>query len=78
MRGLVVFDHLRSHLDAFRRDTKGSIDSGLVKPMDDIVNGLDNAPAAFNDIFMGRNFSEINEAAHSSEKGGAIKPVMVF
>ena len=23
-------------------------------------------------------FSEINEAAHSSEKGGAIKPVMVF
>ena len=23
-------------------------------------------------------FSEINEAAHASEKGGAIKPVMVF
>lgn len=55
MRGLVVFDHLRSHLDAFHRDMKAWIDSGQVKPMEDIVDGLENAPAAFNDIFMGRN-----------------------
>ena len=55
MRGLVVFDHLRSHLDAFQHDMKAWIDAGQVKPMEDIVNGLENAPAAFNDIFMGRN-----------------------
>lgn len=55
MRGLVVFDHLRSHLDAFQRDMKAWIDAGQVKPLEDIVDGLDKAPAAFNDIFMGRN-----------------------
>lgn len=55
MRGLVVFDHLRTHLDAFHRDMKAWIDAGLVKPLEDIVDGLDKAPAAFHDIFMGRN-----------------------
>lgn len=55
MRGLVVFDYIRSHGDAFHRDMKAWIDAGQVKPMEDIVNGLENAPAAFNDIFMGRN-----------------------
>lgn len=55
MRGLVVFDHLRGHLDAFHRDMKAWIDAGQIKPMEDVVNGLENAPTAFNDIFMGRN-----------------------
>lgn len=55
LRGLVVFDHLRSHLAAFQRDMSAWIDAGQVKPMEDIVDGLDRAPAAFNDVFMGRN-----------------------
>lgn len=55
LRGLVVSDHLRSHLAAFQRDMSAWIDAGQVKPMEDIVDGLDRAPAAFHDVFMGRN-----------------------
>ena len=55
LRGLVVFDHLRAELQNFQRDMKAWIDSGQVKPLEDIVNGLESAPAAFNDLFMGRN-----------------------
>lgn len=55
IRGLVIFDHLRAEMQNFHRDMKAWIDSGQVKPMEDIVVGLEQAPAAFNDVFMGRN-----------------------
>lgn len=55
LRGLVATDHLRQHLAAFHRDMSGWIDAGQVKPLEDIVDGLERAPAAFNDVFMGRN-----------------------
>lgn len=55
VRGLVVFDHLRDRIDTFHRDMKGWIDTGKVKPMEDVVVGLENAPSAFQDIFEGRN-----------------------
>jgi len=55
VRGLVIFDHLRAEQQNFHRDLKAWIDSGQVQPMEDIVDGLDAAPAAFNDVFMGRN-----------------------
>jgi len=55
VRGLVVFDHLRSSLAQFHTEMKAWIDSGKVKPMEDIVNGLQNAPSAFQDVFESRN-----------------------
>lgn len=55
LRGLVVFDHLRTELQNFQRDMKAWIDSGQVKPLEDIVIGLENAPSAFHDVFMGCN-----------------------
>ena len=58
LRGLVAFDHLREKLQDFHRDMKGWIDSGAIRPLEDVVEGLENAPAAFQDIFEGRNLGK--------------------
>ena len=58
VRGLVAFDYLREKLQDFHRDMRGWIDSGAVRPLEDIVDGLENAPAAFQDIFEGRNLGK--------------------
>lgn len=55
VHGLVATDHLRKHLGAFHRAMHGWIDTGQVKPMEDVVDGIERAPAAFHDVFMGRN-----------------------
>lgn len=55
VQGLVAFDHLREKLADFHRDMKAWIDSGKITPMEDVVEGLENAPAAFHDVFEGRN-----------------------
>ena len=58
IRGLVGFDHLRDRLQDFHRDMKAWIDSGAVRPLEDVVDGLEAAPSAFQDIFEGRNFGK--------------------
>lgn len=58
VRGLVVWDHLRARLQDFHRDMKAWIDSGQIKPLEDVVVGLENAPVAFQDIFEGRNLGK--------------------
>lgn len=55
VHGLVASDHLSEKLADFHRDMKAWIAAGKVTPMEDIVQGLENAPAAFHDIFEGRN-----------------------
>ncbi|SEP87351.1 hypothetical protein SAMN04488038_10262 [Solimonas aquatica] len=55
VQGLVIFDHLRQSLRDFHRDMNAWIDSGKIRPMEDIVSGLEQAPRAFQDIFEGRN-----------------------
>ena len=54
VRGLVVFDHFRSQLPGFYRDMKAWIDAGKVHPLEDVVNGLEHAPEAFQNVFEGR------------------------
>lgn len=58
IRGLVVFDHLRDRLQDFHRDMKAWIDRGAVRPLEDVVEGLEAAPSAFQDIFEGRNLGK--------------------
>lgn len=55
LRGLVVFDHLRAHLAGFHTQMNAWIESGQVKPLEDIVEGLEKAPDAFQGLFEGRN-----------------------
>lgn len=55
VRGLVTTDHTAGRVKAFDNQMKAWIDEGKVKPMEDIVVGLEKAPQAFQGVFEGRN-----------------------
>lgn len=53
--GLSSFDHLKRRYNEFKREMIGWIDSGQIKPMEYIVEGLENAPTALQNMFEGKN-----------------------
>lgn len=55
VRGLVATDHVAGRVKAFDNQMKAWIDEGKVKPMEDIIVGLEKAPDAFQGVFEGRN-----------------------
>ncbi len=55
VRGLVTTDHVKGRVKAFDNKMKAWIDEGKIKPMEDIIVGLENAPAAFVGVFEGKN-----------------------
>ena len=59
LRGLVVFDHIRQYAAAFHRDMQAWLAAGSVKPLEEVVNGLENAPEAFQGLFEGRNLGKL-------------------
>jgi NADPH-dependent curcumin reductase len=59
MQGFVILDHYASRFDAFRRDMEGWLDAGLVRVREDLVDGLEHAPAAFTGLLQGRNFGKL-------------------
>ncbi|PTU32438.1 NADP-dependent oxidoreductase [Stenotrophobium rhamnosiphilum] len=59
VRGLITTDYLGTPLEAeFRKDMKGYILSGKVKPLEHIVKGLENAPSLMQGLFEGKNFGK--------------------
>ena len=48
-------DDVKGRVKEFDTKMKAWIDEGQVKPMEDIVVGLENAPQAFQGVFEGRN-----------------------
>jgi NADPH-dependent curcumin reductase CurA len=59
MQGFVILDHYGERFDTFRREMAGWIAAGQVKPREDVVQGLDNAPGAFIGMLQGRNFGKL-------------------
>ncbi|MGK4007990.1 NADP-dependent oxidoreductase [Sorangium sp. So ce1036] len=59
MQGLVILDHYADRYDAFRRDMGAWVADGRVKLREDLVDGLENAPAAFIGLLEGRNFGKL-------------------
>jgi NADPH-dependent curcumin reductase CurA len=59
MRGFVILDHCTTHFDDFRRDITEWIAAGRVKLREHVVDGLENAPAAFIGLLEGRNFGKL-------------------
>ncbi|MBR0344600.1 MAG: NADP-dependent oxidoreductase [Rudaea sp.] len=59
MQGLIILDHYADRFDAFRRDMGEWVASGKVKLREDVVAGLENAPAAFIGLLEGRNFGKL-------------------
>ncbi|MGH9160907.1 MAG: NADP-dependent oxidoreductase [Vicinamibacteraceae bacterium] len=59
MQGFIILDHYANRFDAFRRDMGEWVGAGRVKPREDLVDGLENAPAAFIGLLEGRNFGKL-------------------
>jgi NADPH-dependent curcumin reductase CurA len=58
LRGFIVSD-FADQSDAFQRDMRDWVRQGRVRYREDIVDGLDNAPAAFIGLLKGRNFGKL-------------------
>ncbi|MES2936541.1 MAG: NADP-dependent oxidoreductase [Pseudomonadota bacterium] len=59
MQGFIILDHYADRFDAFRRDMERWLAAGQVKLREDVVDGLENAPAAFIGLLQGRNFGKL-------------------
>lgn len=59
VQGFIILDHYADRFDAFRRDMGEWVADGRVKLREDVVAGLENAPAAFIGLLEGRNFGKL-------------------
>lgn len=58
IKGLVVFDYMKTHFSEFKREMLGWLESGQIKPLENIVDGLEHAPDALQSVFEGRNLGK--------------------
>ena len=58
LRGFIVWDFAAKQAD-FLRDAGDWVRSGRLKYREDVVEGLENAPAAFLGLLQGRNFGKL-------------------
>ncbi|WP_207482821.1 NADP-dependent oxidoreductase [Arenibaculum pallidiluteum] len=59
MQGFIILDHYADRFEAFSRDMGDWVSTGRVKQREDVVDGLENAPAAFTGLLEGRNFGKL-------------------
>jgi NADPH-dependent curcumin reductase CurA len=55
VRGVIASDHVKGRVKEFDNRMKAWIDEGKIRPMEDIIKGLENAPDAFQGVFEGKN-----------------------
>lgn len=59
MQGFVIIDQYAEHHAAFLRDMQGWLAEGKMRVREDIVDGIDKAPAAFIGLLEGKNFGKL-------------------
>jgi len=60
MQGFIIFDSFpRSLFDQFHKDMTGWLAEGRIRYKEQVVDGLESAPAAFNDLLVGRTFGKL-------------------
>jgi NADPH-dependent curcumin reductase CurA len=59
VQGFIILDHYATRFEAFRRDMGEWVAAGRVKFLEDLVDGLENAPQAFIGLLEGRNFGKL-------------------
>jgi len=59
MQGFIILDHYGERYDAFRRDMRVWQAEGRIKLKEDVVDGLEQAPAALAGLLEGRNFGKL-------------------
>lgn len=58
LRGMVVFDHMKTRYSDFKREVFDWLGSGQIRPLEYIVEGLEKAPVALQGVFEGRNLGK--------------------
>lgn len=58
VQGFIILDHCGERFDAFRRDMSAWLASGRLTLREDIVDGLEQAPAALARLLQGGNFGK--------------------
>jgi NADPH-dependent curcumin reductase CurA len=58
IRGYINTEFIADHREAFLDELSPSVASGRIKYREDVVDGLEAAPAAFIDMLAGRNFGK--------------------
>lgn len=59
MQGFVIIDQYAEHHAGFLRDMQGWLAQGKMKVREDIVDGIEHAPAAFIGLLEGKNFGKL-------------------
>ncbi len=60
VQGFIIFDSFpKSTYSDFVRDMTGWLAAGKVQYKEQVVEGLENAPAALNDVLLGKNFGKV-------------------
>jgi NADPH-dependent curcumin reductase CurA len=59
MQGFIILDHYATRFESFRRDMGEWVANGKVKMREDVVEGLEKAPAAFIGLLQGKNFGKL-------------------
>lgn len=59
MQGFIILDHYTDRFADFRRDMSQWIAQGRIRLQEDIVDGLEQAPAALIGLLQGRNFGKV-------------------
>jgi len=59
MEGFIILDHYAERFAAFRRDMTQWIAQGRITLVEDVVDGLEQAPEAFIGLLQGRNFGKL-------------------
>jgi 2,4-dienoyl-CoA reductase-like NADH-dependent reductase (Old Yellow Enzyme family) len=58
LRGFINYEFAAEHYPTFLRTVSAAIADGRIRHREDIIEGLDNAPAAFIGMLEGRNFGK--------------------
>ena len=60
VQGFIVFDSFGKEIhEAFLRDMPGWLEAGKISYKEQVIEGLENAPAALNDLLLGRGFGKM-------------------
>jgi NADPH-dependent curcumin reductase len=59
LQGFIIVDHYATRYADFRRDMVEWVKAGKVQLREDVVDGLENAPAAFMGLLEGKNFGKL-------------------
>ncbi|MDR7333305.1 NADP-dependent oxidoreductase [Roseateles asaccharophilus] len=58
LQGFIILDHYGERFDAFRRDMAAWLAEGRIRLREDVVDGLEQAPAALARLLQGGNFGK--------------------